>query len=108
MQNRMKFFDHEGRNYVALFPDAENRVTYQDTDTPIVLTMEQAIDLCAVTGLNGEGVILHLSLPYGIGGGVERIVFSWGTPNLGHAILSRVGAIGLLKVYFFKKQNPNL
>jgi hypothetical protein len=81
---------------------------YQDTDTPIVLTMEQAIDLCAVTGLNGEGVILHLSLPYGIGGGVERIVFPWGTPNLGHAILSRVGAIGLLKVYFFKKQNPNL
>jgi hypothetical protein len=95
MKATMKFFNHEGVEYVTFFP--------ADGD-PVTKTVDEAMTYCTVIG-NAKGITL-IDAEHVFGECVSKMkLFSWSTPNPAQAILEERGAAKMLQAIKYDLRN---
>lgn len=86
MKATMKFFNHEGVEYVTVFPD--------DRD-PVTVAVDKVLSWCLLQATE-KGIILFTAERIFGESRVKETVFPYSTPNIAQAILEEVGAKGIL------------
>lgn len=91
----MKFFNHEGVEYVTFFP--------ADGD-PVTKTVDEAMTYCTVMA-NAKGITL-IDAEHVFGECVSKMkLFSWSTFNPAQAILEERGAAKMLQAIKYDLRN---
>jgi|LakMenE18May11ns_1017448.scaffolds.fasta_scaffold9752294_3 hypothetical protein len=86
MQDRMKFFDHEGTEYVTVFSEHRD---------PVTIGVDQLLSWCLLHGTQFGVTLFYNQTIYGETVPKQKC-FTYSTPNLAQAILKELGAEAIL------------
>jgi len=86
MQDRMKFFDHEGAEYVTVFSEHRD---------PVTIGVDQLLSWCLLSGTQFGVTLFYAETILGETTPKEKL-FPYSTPNLAQAILKELGAEAIL------------
>ena len=86
MQDRLKFFNHEGTEYVTVFSEHRD---------PVTIGVDKLLSWCLLHGTEFGVTLFYSETIFGEITNKERL-FPYSTPNLAQAILEELGAQGIL------------
>lgn len=86
MQERLKFFDHEGTHYVTVFSEHRD---------PVTIGVDKLLSWCLLHGTQFGVTLFYNQTIFGETTPKEKI-FPYSTPNLAQAILKELGAEAIL------------